>query len=98
MVLKVDVPAHLVAGDVESGYGPVADAFRRNFAERGEIGAVTPTSAAGAPDRTRRSAGSDRAASAGSRAGRCRRGAGSGALLPLGPRFRLLADRRRHQG
>lgn len=27
-------------GDVEEGYGPVADAFRRNFAERGEIGAA----------------------------------------------------------
>lgn len=27
-------------GDVEEGYGPVADAFRRKFAERGEIGAA----------------------------------------------------------
>ena len=40
MVLKVDVPPHLVGGDVDSGYGPVADAFRRNFADRGEIGAA----------------------------------------------------------
>jgi len=40
MVFKVDVPAHLVRGDVDAGYGPVADAFRRNFAERGEIGAA----------------------------------------------------------
>jgi CubicO group peptidase (beta-lactamase class C family) len=40
MVFKVDVPPHLVAGEVDSGYGPVADAFRRNFAERGEIGAA----------------------------------------------------------
>jgi CubicO group peptidase (beta-lactamase class C family) len=39
-MLKVDVPAGLVRGEVEEGYGKVADAFRRNFAERGEIGAV----------------------------------------------------------
>jgi CubicO group peptidase (beta-lactamase class C family) len=38
-MLKVSVPAELVNGDVDEGYGPVADAFRRNFAERGEIGA-----------------------------------------------------------
>ncbi|MGV9679774.1 serine hydrolase domain-containing protein [Nocardia sp. NPDC003482] len=29
-----------VHGDVDSGFGPVADAFRRNFARRGEIGAA----------------------------------------------------------
>jgi CubicO group peptidase (beta-lactamase class C family) len=40
MVFKVDVPSDLVQGDVDEGYGPVADAFRRNFAERGEIGAA----------------------------------------------------------
>ena len=40
MVLKVDVPAATVQGDVDDGYGPVADAFRRNFAERHEIGAA----------------------------------------------------------
>lgn len=40
MVFKVAVPAKLIAGDVDEGYGPVADAFRRNFAERGEIGAA----------------------------------------------------------
>jgi len=40
MVLRVDVPPDLVAGEVDEGYGPVADAFRRNFAERGEIGAA----------------------------------------------------------
>ena len=40
MVFKVDVPPDLVQGDVDEGYGPVADAFRRNFAERGEIGAA----------------------------------------------------------
>ena len=40
MVLKVDVSPGLVHGDVDEGYGAVADAFRRNFAERGEIGAA----------------------------------------------------------
>lgn len=40
MVFKVAVPAKMIAGDVDEGYGPVADAFRRNFAERGEIGAA----------------------------------------------------------
>ncbi|WP_433061288.1 serine hydrolase domain-containing protein [Dactylosporangium sp. CS-033363] len=40
MVLKVDVPQELISGGVDEGYGPVADAFRRNFAERGEIGAA----------------------------------------------------------
>ncbi|WP_238010472.1 serine hydrolase domain-containing protein [Dactylosporangium sp. AC04546] len=40
MVFKVDVPPELVQGDADEGYGPVADAFRRNFAERGEVGAA----------------------------------------------------------
>jgi len=40
MVFKIDVPADLVHGDVDEGYGPVADEFRRNFAERGEVGAA----------------------------------------------------------
>lgn len=40
MVLKVDVPPELVCGEVDEGYGPVADVFRRNFAEHGEIGAA----------------------------------------------------------
>lgn len=40
MVFKVDVPAELIGGDVDEGYGPVADAFRRNFLEHGEIGAA----------------------------------------------------------
>jgi CubicO group peptidase (beta-lactamase class C family) len=40
MVFRIDVPANLVLGDVDEGYGPVADAFRRNFAERGEVGAA----------------------------------------------------------
>src|SRR5512144_2649821 len=30
----------LIRGEVDEGYGPVADAFRRNFAERGEVGAA----------------------------------------------------------
>jgi CubicO group peptidase (beta-lactamase class C family) len=40
MVFKVDVPSRLVFGDVDEGYGAVADEFRRNFAERGEVGAA----------------------------------------------------------
>jgi CubicO group peptidase (beta-lactamase class C family) len=40
VVFKVAVPADLISGDVDEGYGPVADAFRRNFTERGEIGAA----------------------------------------------------------
>ena len=40
MTLKVEVPPALIRGDVDEGYGPVADAFRRNFAERGEVGAA----------------------------------------------------------
>jgi CubicO group peptidase (beta-lactamase class C family) len=40
MTLRVDVPPSLVAGDVDEGYGPVADEFRRNFAERGDVGAA----------------------------------------------------------
>ena len=38
MVFKIDVPANLIKGDVEEGFGPIADEFRRNFAERGEVG------------------------------------------------------------
>ena len=30
----------MVEGDVEEGYGPVADAFRQNFERRKEIGAA----------------------------------------------------------
>ena len=40
MVFKIDVPPDMVHGDVDEGYGPVADEFRRNFAERGEVGAA----------------------------------------------------------
>ena len=39
-VLRVEVPADQVHGDVDEGFGPVADAFRRNFAGRSEIGAA----------------------------------------------------------
>jgi CubicO group peptidase (beta-lactamase class C family) len=38
--MTVDVPSELVQGDVDEGYGAVADAFRRNVSERGEIGAA----------------------------------------------------------
>jgi hypothetical protein len=38
VVLKVAVPDEAVRGGVDEGYGPVADAFRRNSAERDEIG------------------------------------------------------------
>jgi CubicO group peptidase (beta-lactamase class C family) len=38
VVFKVDVPARMVRGDVDEGYGAVADAFRDNFAARNEIG------------------------------------------------------------
>ena len=40
MARKIEVPASLIRGDVDEGYGPVADAFRKNFAEKGEIGAA----------------------------------------------------------
>ena len=40
MVLKVDVPSELIGGNVDEGYGPVADAFRANFASGQEIGAA----------------------------------------------------------
>ena len=40
MVLKVEVPPDLVHGDVDEGFGTVADAFRRNFAAGEEIGAA----------------------------------------------------------
>ena len=40
MVLKVDVPAGLLGGDVAEGFGPVTDAFRANFAAGTEVGAA----------------------------------------------------------
>src|ERR1700753_4221931 len=40
MVLKVTVSPDLVGGDVDEGYGKVADAFRANFAAGDEVGAA----------------------------------------------------------
>ena len=40
MVTTTTVVPDLVHGDVDEGYGPVADAFRRNFADRREVGAA----------------------------------------------------------
>jgi hypothetical protein len=40
MVLRINVPMTLLHGDVDEGYGAVADAFRRNFADGLEIGAA----------------------------------------------------------
>jgi CubicO group peptidase (beta-lactamase class C family) len=40
MVLKVAVSPDSIQGDVDEGYGSVADAFRKNFAEGRDIGAA----------------------------------------------------------
>jgi CubicO group peptidase (beta-lactamase class C family) len=40
MVLKVTVSPDLLGGDVDEGYGKVADAFRANFASGHEVGAA----------------------------------------------------------
>jgi CubicO group peptidase (beta-lactamase class C family) len=40
MVRKVKVSADLIGGDVDEGYGPVADVFRRNLTSGQEIGAA----------------------------------------------------------
>ncbi|OBI42930.1 EstA family serine hydrolase [Mycobacterium kyorinense] len=40
MVLKVTVSPDLIDGDVDEGYGKVADAFRANFVRGGEVGAA----------------------------------------------------------
>ncbi|TDP38812.1 serine hydrolase domain-containing protein [Nocardia ignorata] len=42
-------PAPSVHGDVAAGFGPVADAFRRNFTSHGEIGAAVAVYAGGEP-------------------------------------------------
>lgn len=39
----------MIHGEVESGFGPVADAFRRNFAQHGEIGAAVAVYAGDRP-------------------------------------------------
>lgn len=49
MVLKVDVPPTLVDGDVDDGFGPVADAFRANFAAGAEVGAACAVYVDGRP-------------------------------------------------
>lgn len=40
MVLKVTVSPDLIGGDVDAGYGKVADAFRANFSRGREVGAA----------------------------------------------------------
>ena len=40
MVLKVKVSPDLISGDVDEGYGKVADVFRRNLASGQEVGAA----------------------------------------------------------
>lgn len=40
MVLRVKVPQDLIGGDVDEGYGRVADAFRANFTAGREVGAA----------------------------------------------------------
>ena len=40
MVLKVTVSPDLIAGDVDEGYGKVADVFRRNLTSGQEVGAA----------------------------------------------------------
>ena len=40
MVLKVKVSPELIGGDVNEGYGKVADVFRRNISSGQEIGAA----------------------------------------------------------
>src|SRR6478672_5482468 len=40
MVLKVKVSPDLIGGDVNEGYGKVADVFRRNLSSGQEIGAA----------------------------------------------------------
>jgi CubicO group peptidase (beta-lactamase class C family) len=40
MVLKVTVSPELIGGDVDEGYGKVADSFRANFASGREVGAA----------------------------------------------------------
>lgn len=49
MVLTAKVPSGLIHGDVDVGYGSVADAFRQNFADRGEIGAAVTVYRDGRP-------------------------------------------------
>jgi CubicO group peptidase (beta-lactamase class C family) len=40
MAVKIKVSPDLIGGDVDEGYGKVADAFRRNLSSGQEIGAA----------------------------------------------------------
>src|SRR3984885_8654582 len=40
MAQKVQIPPNLIGGDVDEGYGKVADAFRRNLSSGQEVGAA----------------------------------------------------------
>jgi len=40
MAQSVKIPPDLVGGEVDEGYGKVADAFRRNLSSGGEVGAA----------------------------------------------------------
>ena len=40
MALSVEIPPDMMGGDVDEGYGPVADVFRSNLANGGEVGAA----------------------------------------------------------
>jgi hypothetical protein len=40
MAQKVQIPPDLIGGDVDEGYGKVADAFRRNLSSGREVGAA----------------------------------------------------------
>src|ERR1700754_4844707 len=40
MAQRIKIPPDLMAGDVDEGYGAVADAFRRNLTSGREIGAA----------------------------------------------------------
>lgn len=44
---RVRVPSHLIRGDVDVGFGPVADAFSDNFSSRREVGAACAVYLAG---------------------------------------------------
>src|SRR4029077_12840128 len=40
MAQRIKIPPDLMAGDVDEGYGAVADAFRRNLSSGDEVGAA----------------------------------------------------------
>ena len=40
MAQTVQIPPNLIGGDVDEGYGKVADAFRRNLSSGQEVGAA----------------------------------------------------------